>query len=74
MSPANRDQTRKAFCWVLLVGASWEFLAFLMKALGARDQQNVGYAAPAQLLFLLAPLCKSLHHQPSPSPEPRFDD
>ncbi|KAL6863347.1 hypothetical protein ACO1O0_003596 [Amphichorda felina] len=44
------------FCWVLLVGASWEFLAFLMKALGAKDQQNVGYVVPAQLLFLLAPL------------------
>ncbi|KAM0716796.1 hypothetical protein Q7P37_008241 [Cladosporium fusiforme] len=51
---------KKSFCWTLLVGASWEFLAFLMRAIGARNQQDVGYVIPGQLLFLLAPLLLAL--------------
>ncbi|KAK1718048.1 RTA1 domain-containing protein [Colletotrichum acutatum] len=47
---------RKRFCWVLCVGASWELIAFILRSLGARDQQQIGYQIGGQLLFLLAPL------------------
>ncbi|KAK1623027.1 RTA1 domain-containing protein [Colletotrichum phormii] len=47
---------RKRFCWVLCVGASWELTAFILRSLGARDQQQIGYQIGGQLLFLLAPL------------------
>lgn len=38
------------------MGALWETLAFITGALGAHNQQNVGYATAHSLLFLLAPL------------------
>lgn len=38
------------------MGATWETIAFILHALGAHDQQNVGYATAHQLLYLLAPL------------------
>ncbi|KAK1446864.1 RTA1 domain-containing protein [Colletotrichum cuscutae] len=44
------------FCWVLCVGASWELIAFVLRSLGARDQQQIGCQIGGQLLFLLAPL------------------
>ncbi|KAK1707919.1 RTA1 domain-containing protein [Colletotrichum lupini] len=47
---------RKRFCWVLCVGASWELIAFILRSLGARDQQQIGYQIGGQLLVLLAPL------------------
>ncbi len=47
---------RKRYAWVLIMGALWETLAFVLHALGARNQQNVGFAVAHQLLFLLAPL------------------
>ncbi|KAH0443821.1 RTA1 domain-containing protein [Colletotrichum camelliae] len=47
---------RKRFCWVIIVGASWETAAFILRTLGARDQQQIGYQIGGQLLFLLAPL------------------
>lgn len=47
---------KKRYAWVLIMGALWETLAFVIGALGARDQQNSGYATAHTLLFLLAPL------------------
>ncbi|KAF4826517.1 putative lipid transporter atnI [Colletotrichum tropicale] len=47
---------RKRFCWVVIVGASWETAAFILRTLGAHDQQQIGYQIGGQLLFLLAPL------------------
>jgi hypothetical protein len=38
------------------MGALWETLAFITGALGAHNQQNIGYATAHPLLFLLAPL------------------
>lgn len=38
------------------MGGTWETAAFILHALGARDQQQVAYATAWQLLFLLAPL------------------
>lgn len=48
--------TKKRYAWVLLMGATWETLAFILGALGAHHQQNLGFALAHQLLFLLAPL------------------
>lgn len=42
--------------WVLIMGALWETIAFILHSLGTRDQQKVGYATVWQILFLLAPL------------------
>ncbi|KAF2020657.1 hypothetical protein BU24DRAFT_416336 [Aaosphaeria arxii CBS 175.79] len=47
---------RKPFCWVIIMGVAWEFIAFITRSLGAHDQQKLGYAYPSSLLFLLAPL------------------
>ncbi|GKT70377.1 RTA1 domain-containing protein [Colletotrichum tofieldiae] len=52
---------KKRFCWVICVGASWEVTAFILRTLGSRDQQQIGYQIGGQLLFLLAPLCW-FHH------------
>src|SRR6201994_2012073 len=38
------------------MGALWETTAFITGALGAHDQQNIGYATAHILFFLLAPL------------------
>ncbi|KAF2248011.1 hypothetical protein BU26DRAFT_325639 [Trematosphaeria pertusa] len=47
---------RKGFCWVMIMGASWEVVAFITRALGAHHQQSLAYAFVSSLLFLLAPL------------------
>ncbi|KAK8091781.1 hypothetical protein PG997_002142 [Apiospora hydei] len=47
---------RKKFSWVLIMGATWETISFVLHALGSKDQQNIAYASAAQILFLLAPL------------------
>ncbi|KAL2182216.1 hypothetical protein L209DRAFT_760323 [Thermothelomyces heterothallicus CBS 203.75] len=47
---------RKRYAWVLIMGALWETLAFVLHSLGSRDQQNQGYSTSWTLLFLLAPL------------------
>ncbi|KAL1835060.1 hypothetical protein VTK73DRAFT_6343 [Phialemonium thermophilum] len=38
------------------MGATWETVAFVLLALGSRDQQQQAYAMAHQILFLLAPL------------------
>ena len=40
------------------MGALWECLCFILRTLGAKDQQNATYVTLSTLLFLLAPLCK----------------
>ena len=40
------------------MAALWLTVSFVTRALGAHDQQNIGYATTSQLLLLLAPLCK----------------
>ncbi|KAK7182642.1 hypothetical protein DPSP01_011469 [Paraphaeosphaeria sporulosa] len=47
---------RKGFSWVMIMGVSWEFIAFVTRALGAHDQQSQAFSFTATLLFLLAPL------------------
>lgn len=39
------------------MGSLWEFLSFVLRTLGARDQQNQAYVIASTLLILLAPLC-----------------
>lgn len=38
------------------MGALWETLGFIIHSLGAKDQQQIGYATAWTILFLLAPL------------------
>lgn len=40
------------------MGGIWETAGFVIKTLGARDQQQMQYAIWGTLLFLLAPLCR----------------
>ncbi|KAF2395905.1 hypothetical protein EJ06DRAFT_534588 [Trichodelitschia bisporula] len=47
---------KKWYCWVLIMGALWETLAFTTHALGAHNQQSIAYATAHSLLYLLAPL------------------
>ncbi|KAL2132508.1 hypothetical protein VTI74DRAFT_3727 [Chaetomium olivicolor] len=47
---------RKRYVWVLIMGALWETLAFVIHSLGTRDQQQIAYATAWNILFLLAPL------------------
>ncbi|KAL4896715.1 RTA1 like protein-domain-containing protein [Aspergillus ambiguus] len=47
---------RKKYSWVIMMGASWECLAFVFRALLTRHQSNGGYNTTFTLLFYLAPL------------------
>ncbi|KAH7268778.1 RTA1 like protein-domain-containing protein [Fusarium solani] len=47
---------KKSFCWVIVMGALWECVCFILRALGARDQQESTYMIVSTLLLLLAPL------------------
>ncbi|KAL2679255.1 hypothetical protein Neosp_010022 [[Neocosmospora] mangrovei] len=47
---------KKSFCWVIVMGALWECVCFILRALGARDQQESAYMIVSTLLLLLAPL------------------
>jgi hypothetical protein len=47
---------RTAFLWVLIMGASWEFGGFVVRALGTRFQQSLAMYAVQLILILLAPL------------------
>jgi hypothetical protein len=50
--------SRKWFCWVVAMGAHWELVCFVLRTLGAFDQQRVGFVVGGSLFFLLAPLCE----------------
>lgn len=52
----SNELSRQRYMWVLIMGILWETLAFTIHSLGARDQQQLGYAMAWNLLFLLAPL------------------
>lgn len=41
------------------MGALWECVCFILRTLGAKDQQNSTYVTLSTLLFLLAPLCRT---------------
>lgn len=47
------------FCWVIIVASLWETGAYAFRALGSKDQQSSGIALVAQILVLVAPICKS---------------
>lgn len=55
----STDKNKQWFCWVVVMGSLWEFICFVLRSLGAHDQQNQGYVIGSTLLILLAPLCKS---------------
>jgi hypothetical protein len=48
---------KKRYTWVLLMMLLWEVLSFILRAIGAHNQQNLGFVVGYTLLFLLAPLC-----------------
>ncbi|KAF2430366.1 hypothetical protein EJ08DRAFT_670506 [Tothia fuscella] len=47
---------KKRFCWVIVVASLWDTASFALRALGAHDQQNDGYAIASEVLLLTAPL------------------
>lgn len=47
---------RKRFCWVIIMASAWESAAFILRSLGAHNQQSGTFSLGSQLLFLLAPL------------------
>ncbi|KAH7150498.1 RTA1 domain protein [Dactylonectria estremocensis] len=47
---------KKRYCWVVIMGATWELAGFAIKTVGSRNQQNLQLAIYGQLFFLLAPL------------------
>jgi hypothetical protein len=48
---------KQGFCWVVIMGASWEFIGYLVHSFATRHQQSTALALVAQLLILLGPLC-----------------
>jgi hypothetical protein len=52
--------SKTPFCWVVIMGALWEFGGYISRAAGAKAQQSSGLATFGQLLILLSPLCKLL--------------
>lgn len=51
-------QYRNRFCWVVTMASLWETGAYTFRALGSKDQQSSGIALVAQMLVLVAPICK----------------
>ncbi|KAK9369491.1 RTA1 like protein-domain-containing protein [Lipomyces kononenkoae] len=47
---------KKKYTWVIMMGALWEFLAFIFRTLLTRNQSSVGYDTAHVILFLVAPL------------------
>ncbi|KAM0316905.1 hypothetical protein ACHAPQ_011170 [Fusarium lateritium] len=52
---------KKRFCWVVIMGATWETVAFAFKTLGSHHQQNIMYITLGQILFLLSPLSRMVY-------------
>lgn len=46
----------KKFCWVIIMGALWELISFVLRSIGSRFQQAQQYAYLSQIFQLLAPL------------------
>jgi hypothetical protein len=51
---------KKRFTWVIIMSVSWEAASFILRAVGAHNQNVQGYVVGFTLLLLLAPLCKLL--------------
>jgi hypothetical protein len=49
---------RNGFCWVIIMASLWETGAYTFRALGSKDQQSSGIALVAQILVLVAPICR----------------
>ena len=47
---------RVRLCWVIIMGAAWEFFSFALRSAGAKNQQSTILAFASQILVLLAPL------------------
>ncbi|PKX99666.1 RTA1 domain-containing protein [Aspergillus novofumigatus IBT 16806] len=47
---------KKKYAWVVIMGASWELLAFVFRTLQTRHQDSVPFATAHTILYLLAPL------------------
>ncbi|KAK3650392.1 hypothetical protein LTR56_006371 [Elasticomyces elasticus] len=47
---------RNGFCWVIIMAALWETIAYAFRALGSKNQQSSGIATVAQILVLVAPI------------------
>jgi len=62
MSMADEWRDDQRFCWVIMMGALWELLGYVFRALLTRHQNVVGYSVGNQLLVLLAPLCMFFLH------------
>ncbi|KAG0645997.1 putative lipid transporter atnI [Hyphodiscus hymeniophilus] len=43
-------------CWVIIMGASWEFASFALRVAGTKNQQSTPIAFVSQILVLLAPM------------------
>ena len=46
------------FCWGIIMASLWETGAYAFRALGSKDQQSSGIGLVAQILVLVAPICK----------------
>ncbi|KAK9238759.1 RTA1 like protein-domain-containing protein [Lipomyces kononenkoae] len=47
---------KKKYTWVVMMGALWELLAFILRALLTRNQSSTGYDTGHVIMFLLAPI------------------
>ncbi|GLA86055.1 hypothetical protein AtubIFM56815_010305 [Aspergillus tubingensis] len=47
---------KKRYAWVIMMGATWELIAFIFRALLTRQQNNSNYDTVYTIMFLLAPL------------------
>jgi len=47
---------RKKFCWVIVVGGSWETAGFVFRAISTQNITSDTFVFPSQILILLSPL------------------
>lgn len=55
---------KAGFAWVVLMGVSWETVAYAVRAFSTRNQQDDTVVTVAQMFILLAPLCTILNFLP----------
>lgn len=55
---------KAGFAWVVLMGVSWETVAYAVRAYSTRNQQDDTVVTVAQMFILLAPLCMTHNFLP----------
>jgi hypothetical protein len=51
---------KKSSCWVVIMGALWEFVGYVTRSASTKNQQSTGLVFVSQILILLSPVCTNI--------------